>query len=95
MNPARMTVPPTTDQINQRLGEVIANARHERDWSQEDLAERLGVNQTTVSRWEKGERSISVAQAVMLTRVLGLTDAVAAIMEEVLSGVRDHDGARG
>jgi len=27
--------------------------REKKDWTQGDLAERLGINQGTVSRWEK------------------------------------------
>ena len=36
------------------LGRVIRDARHARDLTQVELAERLGVSQVAISRWEVG-----------------------------------------
>ena len=33
----------------------IRKLRQERGWSQQALADRLGVNRTTIVRWETGE----------------------------------------
>lgn len=36
------------------LGDKIAELRRQRGWSQENLAERLGVTRQSVSKWESG-----------------------------------------
>ena len=40
------------DQV--KLGAFVAQLRRERGWTQEELGERLGVTNKTVSRWENG-----------------------------------------
>ena len=32
----------------------LATARYEKDWSQEEVAERVGVTRNTFSKWERG-----------------------------------------
>lgn len=41
--------------INMKTGEIIKKRRKELGLSADDLAERLGVNRTTVFRWERGD----------------------------------------
>lgn len=36
------------------LGEKIAHLRKQREWSQEELASRLGISRQSVSKWESG-----------------------------------------
>ena len=36
------------------IGEKIQNMRKARGWSQEELAEHIGVSRQAVSRWESG-----------------------------------------
>ena len=38
----------------EKIGRFIAQLRRERGMTQEQLGERLGVSQRTVSRWETG-----------------------------------------
>ena len=38
----------------EKIGRFIARLRKERGMTQEQLGERLGVSQRTVSRWETG-----------------------------------------
>ena len=38
----------------EKIGRFIAQLRKERGMTQEQLGERLGVSQRTVSRWETG-----------------------------------------
>ena len=48
----------------------IRQLRQERGWSQQALADRLGVNRTTVVRWEAGEVKAITALMVLLEEVL-------------------------
>ena len=50
---------------------TIRQLREERDWSQDLLAQRLGVGQGTVSNWERG---IKVPKPRTLTRLAELFD---------------------
>ena len=44
----------------------IRQLRQERGWSQQALADRLGVNRTTVVRWEAGEvKAISALMSLL------------------------------
>lgn len=39
--------------------------------SQAAIAEKLGVDQTTVSKWLSGERNIKLAEAIELEKITG------------------------
>ena len=43
-----------TYKVNERLGKRIRKARKDRKITQEDLADRVGLHYTTVSRIERG-----------------------------------------
>lgn len=47
--------------------------RAERDWSQQDLAERLGVSRQSVNAIEKGRYDPSLPLAFTIAEVFGLT----------------------
>lgn len=42
--------------LAQRLGTQIATLRKTKEWTQADLAERIGVEPETISRFERGGR---------------------------------------
>lgn len=50
----------------------IRQLRQERGWSQQALADKLGVNRTTVVRWEAGEVKAISALMGLLKEVLGV-----------------------
>lgn len=50
----------------------LADLRKQRGLSQAALAEKLGVEQPTVQRWEKGKREPSLAQLFELAGALGV-----------------------
>jgi len=52
-------------------GRRIAVARRAHGWSQSELAQRMGVTEATVSRWESGDRSPSWFTARRLARAFG------------------------
>ena len=55
------------------LGDKIAELRRQRGWSQENLAERLGVTRQSVSKWESGACDPSTTNLIALANLYGLT----------------------
>jgi len=60
-------------------GELLKQARRRNGVSQAELAARVGTRQTTISRWERGERSPTVEK---------LTELLAAMGEELALATR-------
>jgi len=52
------------------LGRRIRRAREERGWSQENLAEAIGLTQSAVSRIEGGERAVDSLELASIARAL-------------------------
>lgn len=55
------------------VGERIAKARVALDWSQQQLADRLGTTQPTIQRYESGERDLNSSKLVAMSAALGVT----------------------
>ena len=55
------------------IAEKIRQQRKLMNFSQEELAHRVGVSLKTVQRWEAGERSPRVGEITKLSEVLGTT----------------------
>lgn len=55
-----------------RLRAVLRQARHEAGLNQEQLAERLGVRQEWISRYEVGERRLDVVELADIARAIGI-----------------------
>lgn len=55
------------------LNENIRNHRRKLDWTQEQLAERLGVSFQSVSRWENGTSMPDIELIVTMAQVFGCT----------------------
>jgi transcriptional regulator with XRE-family HTH domain len=54
------------------LGSQINLARRERRWSQEELAERIGVTARTVYKIERGDLSVSLGAAFEAAALVGV-----------------------
>ncbi|MHB1469520.1 MAG: helix-turn-helix transcriptional regulator [Solirubrobacteraceae bacterium] len=54
------------------LGAQIRLARRERRWSQDELAERLGITARTVSKIEHGELSVGLGSAFEAAALVGV-----------------------
>ena len=50
----------------------LKELRKEKKLTQENLANEIGVSKLTISRWEKGENEIKLAQANMLANHFGV-----------------------
>ncbi|MER6991843.1 helix-turn-helix transcriptional regulator [Saccharopolyspora hirsuta] len=57
------------------LGAELRSLREQAKWSGRKLASELGIAQGTVSRYERGERTPSVAHVARVLGVLGVTGA--------------------
>ncbi len=55
------------------LSEKIINLRKSRGWSQEELAERLGVSRQSVSKWESGISNPDLDKIVAMSTLFGVT----------------------
>lgn len=55
------------------IGEKILNLRKARGWSQEELADRLGVTRQAVSRWESGSAKPAADKIVALCDLFGVS----------------------
>jgi Zn-dependent peptidase ImmA (M78 family)/transcriptional regulator with XRE-family HTH domain len=57
----------------QELGERVADARRRKGWTQGELAARVGLTQTSVSRIETGGRTVSSLELAELAEALGVS----------------------
>ena len=69
----------------EKTGKFIARMRREKEMTQAQLGERLGVTNKTVSRWETGKYMPDISMLSDLSRELGIT------VNELLSGERLPD----
>jgi len=56
-----------------KIATRIRKIRHEKGWSQEDLAHFCGVHRTYISHIENGKREISVETLCKLAKGCGIT----------------------
>ena len=55
------------------IGKNIFTLRREKRWTQAELAEKLGVSDQTVSKWENGQTAPDVSQFPVLARLFGVS----------------------
>jgi transcriptional regulator with XRE-family HTH domain len=67
--------------LPQKLGEKVREARHERGWTQEDLAGKTGLAEVQISRIERGKREIRLSTLIRLVNALGVAP------DELLEGL--------
>ena len=58
------------------MGKMIRQLRKERKWTQEDLAERMGVTRVLISLWERDLRKPPVDKLKQLAGVFGVPTAL-------------------
>ena len=64
------------------LGERLLLLRKRRDWSQRELAERVGTSDQVISRYERGEMTPSVEVAARIAQALEVSlDYLAGLSE--------------
>lgn len=63
-----------------KIGKFIAEMRKAKGLTQEELAEKLGVNNRTISRWENGENMPDISLYKPLCEILKIS------IEELVNG---------
>jgi transcriptional regulator with XRE-family HTH domain len=61
------------DRALKDVGRRLAELRRERAWTQEELAERLGLQTNNLQRIELGMQNLTVRSLVRLANALGVT----------------------
>jgi transcriptional regulator with XRE-family HTH domain len=74
---------PVPSDLHARIVAALTTARRDAKLRQVDLAKRLGWQQAYVSRYETGERQLSVDEYVAVALAIGI-DPVA-LLDELLS----------
>ena len=57
----------------QQVGQRVAQARRDRGWSQEQLSEAISIEPVTMSRWETGDRALSLSTLKAISDALGVS----------------------
>lgn len=70
--PKRGTYSTPTRAAAQLLGAQILQGRHERGWSAEELARRVGISRRTLSKIERGDPSVGLGAAFEAARLVGV-----------------------
>ena len=55
------------------IGNKVKEIRKARGYTQQDIADKLGVKKNTISQWESGVRNMSFEQIVQFAKVVGVT----------------------
>lgn len=78
-----MSRPPKDSKLSKKdIGARVRSLRDARDMTQARLAQALGLTQSNVSAMERGDRGVTIHQAVKLAKILGVT------VDELLTGTR-------
>lgn len=69
-----------------KIGKFIAEMRKAKGLTQEELAEKLGVNNRTISRWENGKNMPDISLYKPLCEILKIS------IEELVNGEKTDKG---
>lgn len=69
----------------EKIGKLIAEIRKEKDMTQTDLANKLGITDRAISKWENGRGLPDISLLQNLSEILGIT------ITELLSGERNGE----
>ncbi len=74
MNSKKVSLFPKHQKLFEQVGENYKLARKRRKLTMEQVAERAGIDRTTLYKIEKGNGSVSMAAYFNVLRALGLQD---------------------
>lgn len=92
------TTPRKGSYMNVEIAQRLASMRREQGYSQEELAERLGLSRQAVSKWERAESSPDIGNIVALAKLYGVSvdDLLCiddGVVDDVLFEEKDKDAA--
>lgn len=70
--------------MNQKIGEFISKLRKENNLTQKQLANMLGIMDTSVSKWERGINAPDISYLTDLSKIFNVT------IQELLNGERTY-----
>lgn len=74
--------------MNVEIAQRLAAMRREQGYSQEELAERLGLSRQAVSKWERAESSPDTGNLIALAKLYGVSlDDLLRIDDDVVDDV--------
>lgn len=82
LGPGTPVTDPDTEFLRAAIVHKLAVAREKAGLSQAQLAEKLGTDQASISRIERGQRNITLETLAKLARALGLKVTVEPIEKE-------------
>lgn len=65
-----------------KIGKFIAQLRHEQNWTQEELGDKIGVTNKTISRWENGVYLPEIEMIQLLSKIFNVS------INEIIAGER-------
>lgn len=65
-----------------KIGKFIAQLRHEQNWTQEELGDKIGVTNKTISRWENGVYLPDIEMIQLLSKIFNVS------INEIIAGER-------
>lgn len=72
------------------LGDLIRLARQRKSWTQDDLAQRLGVERSYISQWETGARKWPQEYVRAIADTLGLSQVDMAVAAGLIDAPADR-----
>ena len=91
MNTRTITLLPKAEKVLEQLGEHIKLARLRRKLSAEQVAERAGINRTTLWNIEKGMPTVTIGAYCQVLLVLGLLEDLLKVAADDELGRRLQD----
>ncbi len=89
------TTPRKGSFMNVEIAQRLATMRREQGYSQEELAERLGLSRQAVSKWERAESSPDIGNIVALAKLYGVTvDELLSVEADLDDDMRFEEGDR-
>ena len=75
--------------MNVEIAQRLAEMRRNKGYSQEELAENLGLSRQAVSKWERAESSPDTGNLIALAKLYGITlDELLRVDEDIADDVR-------
>ena len=82
LGPGQPVTDPDTEFLRAAIVHQLGVAREKAGLTQAEFAERIGTDQASISRIERGERNITLETLAKLAKVLGLRVTVEAVRKE-------------